>query len=279
MLDPGSLSIVADPGYPVYTGGPLLAAAESFPLPLLAANGFQPDLEAVPAAAADRARLLICGYPNNPTGAVASPDLFARLARFGEQHDLVLCHDHAYAEIAFDDAVAPSALADAGFRSRGIEMLSLSKTYSVPGWRIAFAVGNPEIIAVLQRLKTQIDSGMFPALQRTAAWMLRQNDLDGPPVAIYRARRDLACARLAEIGMPLTPPLGGMYLWVPIPTSETSADFATRLLEQAAVVVTPGSAYGSAGEGYVRMALTVPEDRLREALDRIEVVLADSRAE
>ena len=279
VLDPGSLSIVADPGYPVYTGGPLLAAAESFPLPLLAANGFQPDLEAVSAAAADRARLLICGYPNNPTGAVASPDLFARLARFGEQHDLVLCHDHAYAEIAFDDAVAPSALADAGFRSRGIEMLSLSKTYSVPGWRIAFAVGNPEIIAVLQRLKTQIDSGMFPALQRTAAWMLRQNDLDGPPVAIYRARRDLACARLAEIGMPLTPPLGGMYLWVPIPTSETSADFATRLLEQAAVVVTPGSAYGSAGEGYVRMALTVPEDRLREALDRIEVVLADSRAE
>ncbi len=276
VLDPGALSLVADPGYPVYTGGPLLAAAASFPLPLLAANGFQPDLEAVPPDAAERARLLICGYPNNPTGAVAAPDLFARLAAFGDRHDLVLCHDHAYAELAFDDAVAPSALSDPGFRSRGIEILSLSKAYSVPGWRIAFAVGNAEIISILQRLKTQIDSGMFPALQRTAAWMLRQTDLDGPPLAIYRARRDLACARLAEIGMAVTPPQGGMYLWVPIPTGESSADFAARLLEQAAVVVTPGSAYGSAGEGYVRMALTVPEDRLREALDRIGAALAAS---
>jgi LL-diaminopimelate aminotransferase len=276
VLDPGSLALVADPGYPVYTGGPLLAAAQSYPLPLLAENGFQPDLDGVPADAAARARLLICGYPNNPTGAVAQPDLFARLAAFGDQHDLVLCHDHAYAELTFDDAAAPSALSDPGFRSRGIEILSLSKAYSVPGWRIAFAVGNPEIISVLQRLKTQIDSGMFPALQRTAAWMLRQTDLDGPPLAVYRARRDLACARLAEIGMPVTPPQGGMYLWAPIPTGESSNDFATRLLEQAAVVVTPGSAYGEAGEGYVRMALTVPEDRLREALDRVGAVLAGS---
>ena len=276
VLDPGALSLVADPGYPVYTGGPLLAAADSYPLPLLAENDFQPDLAAVPADVAERARLLVCGYPNNPTGATAAPDLFARLGAFGGRHELVLCHDHAYAELTFDDAVAPSALSDASFRSRGIEILSLSKAYSVPGWRIAFAVGNPEIISVLQRLKTQIDSGMFPALQRTAAWMLRQTDLDGPPLAIYRARRDLACTRLAEIGMPVTPPLGGMYLWVPIPTEETSSDFAARLLEQAAVVVTPGSAYGSAGEGYVRLALTVSEDRLGEAIDRIGAALADS---
>lgn len=276
VLDPGSLSLVADPGYPVYTGGPLIAAAASHPLPLVAANDFQPDLEGVPADVAARARLLICGYPNNPTGAVAAPDLFARLAAFGERHDLVLCHDHAYAEIAFDDAAAPSALADPAFRSRGIEILSLSKAYSVPGWRIAFAVGNPEIISVLQRLKTQIDAGMFPALQRTAAWMLRQTDLDGPPLAIYRARRDLACTMLAEIGMPVTPPQGGMYLWVPIPTGESAANFAARLLEDAAVVVTPGSAYGNAGEGYVRMALTIPEERLREALERIGAVLARS---
>lgn len=279
VLDPGALSLVADPGYPVYTGGPLLAAARTFPLPLHAANGFQPDLDAVPAEAAARARLLICGYPNNPTGAIAAPDLFARLAAFGDRHDLVLCHDHAYAEIAFDDAAAPSALSDAGFRRRGIEILSLSKTYSIPGWRIAFAVGNPEVIAVLQRLKTQIDSGMFPALQRTAAWMLRQSDLDGPPVAIYRARRDLACTRLAAIGMPADPPKGGMYLWVPVPTDETSSEFASRILEQAAVVVTPGTAYGSAGEGFVRMALTVPEERLVEAIDRIAPVLAGSGAE
>jgi len=276
VLDPGALSLVADPGYPVYTGGPLLAAADSYPLPLLAANDFQPDLAAVPADVAECARLLVCGYPNNPTGAVAAPDLFARLGAFGERHDLVLCHDHAYAELTFDDAVAPSALSDASFRSHGIEILSLSKAYSVPGWRIAFAVGNPEIISVLQRLKTQIDSGMFPALQRTAAWMLRQTDLDGPPLAIYRARRDLACTLLGEIGLPVTPPLGGMYLWVPIPAGESSSDFAARLLDEAAVVVTPGSAYGRAGEGYVRMALTVPEDRLREALERIGAALARS---
>ena len=274
VLDPGALSLVADPGYPVYTGGPLLAAAGSCPLPLRADHGFQPDLDAVPAEAAARARLLVCGYPNNPTGAIAAPDLFARLAAFGDRHDLVLCHDHAYAELAFDDALAPSALADPGFRSRGIEILSLSKTYSVPGWRIAFAVGNPAIIAVLQRLKTQIDSGMFPALQRTAAWMLRQTDLDGPPLAVYRARRDLACRRLGEIGMPVDPPQGGMYLWVPIPTQESASGFADRILTEAAVVVTPGSAYGSGGEGYVRMALTLPEDRLDEAIGRIGVVLA-----
>lgn len=276
VLDPGALSLVADPGYPVYTGGPLLAAADSYPLPLLAANAFQPDLAAVPGDVGERARLLVCGYPNNPTGAIAAPDLFARLGAFGERHDLVLCHDHAYAELTFDDAVAPSALSDASFRSRGIEILSLSKAYSVPGWRIAFAVGNPEIISVLQRLKTQIDSGMFPALQRTAAWMLRQTDLDGPPLAIYRARRDLACTLLGEIGLPVTPPQGGMYLWVPIPAGETSSDFAARILDEAAVVVTPGSAYGKAGEGYVRMALTVPEDRLREAFERIGSALARS---
>ena len=274
VLDPGTLSLAADPGYPVYAGGPLIAGAAAHPLPLLPANGFQPDLDAIPAEAAERARLLVCGYPNNPTGAVAAPDLFGRLAAFGERHDLLLCHDHAYAEIAYDDVSAPSALADAGFRARGIEILSLSKTHSVPGWRIAFAVGDPQAIAVLRRLKTQIDSGMFPALQRTAAWMLRQDDLDGPPLAAYRARRDLACRLLGEIGMPVAPPAGGMYLWVPIPTGEPSEPFAERILREADVVVTPGTAYGASGEGFVRIALTVPEDRLAEAIQRIGAVLA-----
>ena len=273
-LDPGTLALVADPGYPVYVGGPLIADAGSAPLPLLPANGFQPDLDGVPAATAARARLLVCGYPNNPTGAIAAPDLFARLAAFGERHDLLLCHDHAYAEIAYDAARAPSALAEPAFRARGIEILSLSKTHSVPGWRIAFAVGNPEAITVLRRLKTQIDAGMFPALQRTAAWLLRQDDLDGPPLAVYRARRDLACRLLDGIGMPVDPPAGGMSLWVPIPTGEPAEAFAARVLRDAAVVVTPGTAYGAAGEGFVRIALTVPEDRLTEAIERIGRVLA-----
>ena len=276
MLDPGTLSLVADPGYPVYVGGPLIAGARAFPLPLLPENGFQPDLDAVPDDAAARARLLVCGYPNNPTGAIAEPDLFARLGAFGERHDLLLCHDHAYAEIAYDEALAPSALAEPAFRARGIEILSLSKTYSVPGWRIAFAVGQPDAIAALRRLKTQIDAGMFPALQRTAAWLLRQDDLDGPPLAVYRARRDLACRLLADVGMPVAPPRGGMYLWVPVPTGETAEAFAARVLRDGAVVVTPGTAYGASGEGFVRLALTVPEDRLAEAIARIGRVLAAS---
>ena len=213
------------------------------------------------------------GYPNNPTGAIARPGLFGELGAFAQQHELVLCHDNAYADIVFDGEPAPSALADPSFRAHGIEILSLSKTYSIPGWRIAFAVGNPDVIAMLQRLKTQIDSGMFPALQRTATWLLGQTDVAGPPLAIYRARRDLACQQLQAIGMPVTPPAGGMYLWVPVPTDESSLAFADRVLEQAGVVVTPGNAYGAAGEGFVRMALTVPEDRLGEAITRIGAIL------
>ena len=274
VLDPGSLSLVADPGYPVYAGGPLIAAAASHSLPLLPANGFQPDLDAVPGDVAARARLLVCGYPNNPTGAIAAPGLFDRLGEFGERHDLLLCHDHAYADIAFDDALAPSALGSAAFRRRGIEILSLSKSHSIPGWRVAFAVGAPAAIAALRAVKTQIDSGMFVALQRTAAWALDQTDLDGAPVAEYRARRDLACEALAEVGMPVDPPAGGMYLWAPIPTGEPAEAFAERLLAEAAVVVTPGTAYGPSGEGFVRLALTLPRERIAEGVERIGAVLA-----
>lgn len=273
LLDPGTLSLIADPGYPVYAGGPLVAGAASRPLPLHARNGFLPDLDAVPADVAARARLAVCGYPNNPTGAVADGAFFERLGAFAAEHDLLACHDHAYADIAFADAQAPSALASPGFREHGIEILSLSKSFSIPGWRIAFAVGHAPAIALLARLKTQIDAGMFIALQRTAAWMLTAEGLEGPPVGVYRARRDAACAALAAIGMPVDPPPGGMYLWVPIPTGEGSLAFAERLFEEAGVIVTPGTAYGAAGEGYVRMALTIPEERIAEAVQRIGAVL------
>lgn len=273
LLDPGTLSLIADPGYPVYAGGPLVAGAASHPLPLRPENGFLPDLEAVPGDVAARARLAVCGYPNNPTGAVADGAFFARLGAFAAEHDLLACHDHAYADIAFADAQAPSALATTAFREHGIEILSLSKSFSIPGWRVAFAVGHAPAIALLARLKTQIDAGMFIALQRTAAWMLTADGLDGPPVAVYRTRRDAACAALAAIGLPVDPPPGGMYLWVPIPTGETSLAFAERVFEQARVIVTPGTAYGAAGEGYVRMALTIPEDRIAEAVQRIGAIL------
>ncbi len=273
LLDPGDVALIADPGYPVYASGPLIAGAASYPLPLRPERGFQPNLSEIPVELAAKARLLVCGYPNNPTGALAVPTLYAELGAYAADHDLVLCHDNAYADIVFDGPPATSALAEASFRAHGIEILSLSKTHSIPGWRIAFAVGNADVIAAMLRLKTHIDSGMFLALQRTAAWLLRDEDSAGPPLETYRARRDEACRQLAAIGLPVTPPAGGMYLWVPIPTGETSLAFADRLLHDAAVVVTPGVAYGAAGEGFVRMALTVPEDRLSEAIDRIGRVL------
>lgn len=273
VLDPGTLSLIADPGYPVYAGGPLVAGAASHPLPLRPENGFLPDLDAVPADVAARARLAVCGYPNNPTGAVADGSFFERLGAFAAAHDLLACHDHAYADIAFDDATAPSALASPAFRANGIEILSLSKSFSIPGWRIAFAVGHAPAIGLLHRLKTQVDAGMFIALQRTAAWMLTADDLDGPPRELYRARRDAACAALAAVGLPVDPPPGGMYLWVPIPAGETSLGFAERVFDDARVIVTPGTAYGAAGEGFVRMALTIPEERIVEAVQRIGAIL------
>lgn len=273
VLDPGTVALIADPGYPVYAGGPLVAGAASHPLPLTPANGFLPDLDRVPAEIVERARLAVCGYPNNPTGAIADAAFFDRLGAFADAHDLLACHDHAYAEIAYDEVQAPSALASPAFRANGIEILSLSKSFSIPGWRIAFAVGHAPAIALLARLKTQIDAGMFIALQRTAAWMLTCDDLEGPPVGVYRARRDAACAALAAIGMPVDPPPGGMYLWAPIPTGETSLAFAERVFDEAGVIVTPGTAYGEAGEGFVRMALTIPEERIAEAVQRIGAIL------
>jgi LL-diaminopimelate aminotransferase len=267
LLDPGDTALVADPGYGVYRGGPILAGATPVSLPLREEDGFLPDLAAAGAAGAN---LVLCGYPNNPTGAVADDAFFARLAAFGHERGVPVCHDSAYAELWLEGAPAPSFLAAPGAREAGIEMISLSKALNVAGWRIAFAVGNAEIVAALTRLKTNVDAGMFIALQRTA---IRAFDLVEPFSAgmrdVYRTRRDLACAALREAGIPHGPPKGGIYLWVPTPAGESSVAFADRVLAEAAVVVSPGSAYGPAGEGYVRLSLTVPEERLAEAMARI----------
>lgn len=273
LLDAGDRVIAADPGYPVYRGGPMLAEARVVDLPLQVASGYQPDLDAIAPADAAAARLLITGYPNNPTGAVAAPGLFRRLGDFAASNDLTAIHDNAYAELVYEGSPAPSALADASFRDHGIEILSLSKTFAIPGWRIAIAVGAPEVIDLLYRLKTQIDAGMFPALQRTAAWLLGQPDLAGQHREIYRARRDAACTALDRIGLSVTPPPAGMYLWLPIPTGESSEAFADRLLAEADVLVTPGRAYGPHGDDHVRIALTTSEERLLEAIERIGPVV------
>jgi LL-diaminopimelate aminotransferase len=271
MLDPGDACLAADPGYPVYTSGPLLCGAQPVLMPLTAETRFQPDLEAIDAATRDRANLLFCNYPNNPTGAVVEDDFFERLARFGLEHQIPIVHDNAYSEITFDGYVAPSFLQAPGAKEAGIEMFSLSKAYNMTGWRVGAAVGNAEMIHALWKLKTNIDSGMFEAVQMAAVRALAE----GVGVAremceVYRRRRDLAVAALNAVGIPVQAPRGTMYIWVPVPAGHSSVSFAELVLEQAGVVVSPGSSYGPNGEGYVRLSLTLPDGRLREAVDRIE---------
>jgi LL-diaminopimelate aminotransferase len=271
MLDPGDACLAADPGYPVYTSGALLAGAEPVLMPLTAEHGFQPDLDGIPDGVRARANLLFCNYPNNPTGAVVDVEFFERLAAFGVEHDIPIVHDSAYSEITFDGYTAPSFLEAPGAREAGVEMFSLSKAYNMTGWRVGAAVGNRELLAALLKLKTNIDSGVFDAVQLTAAAaLLGPQDHVREMCEIYRRRRDLVVAALASVGIDVPPPKGTMYVWVPVPPGHTSVSFAELVLDQAAVVVSPGSSYGPNGEGYVRLSLTIADDDLREAVSRIE---------
>ena len=241
QLDAGDAALVADPGYPVYRGGPAIAGAEAIPLPLRAEHGFLPDLDAVADADARRANLLICGYPNNPTGAVAEPEFMQRLARFGIDRGVPIAHDNAYAELTYDGYVAPSFLAAPDGVEAGIEIYSLSKSLNMPGWRVAFAVGNGAMLQNLTRLKTNVDSGMFLALQRTAIAAL---DMIGPFTEqmreLYRRRRDLVCAALARHRGRGRAAARGIYVWAPTPPGVRSEAFADRLLAEAGVVVGAG---------------------------------------
>ncbi|HEY0389811.1 MAG TPA: LL-diaminopimelate aminotransferase [Gaiellales bacterium] len=271
MLDPGDVCLAADPGYPVYTSGPFLCGAEAVLMPLKAATGFQPDLEAITAEHRSRANLLFCNYPNNPTGAVIEDDFFERLARFGLEHEIPVVHDNAYSEITFDGYVAPSFLQAPGAKEAGIEMFSLSKAYNMTGWRVGAAVGNADMIHALWKLKTNIDSGMFDAVQMAGVRALGEGGSVAREMCeVYRRRRDLAVSALQAVGIEVEPPRGTMYIWVPAPASHTSVSFTELVLEQAGVVVSPGSSFGPNGEGYVRLSLTLPDARLREAVERIE---------
>jgi len=271
LLDPGDVALAADPGYPVYVNGPLLADGIARHLPLVPALGFQPDLEAIPAETLERAKMLFVSYPNNPTGAVIEDDFFARLVAFAREHDVVVVHDNAYADITFDGYVAPSFLATPGASEVGVEVFSLSKSYNMTGWRAGAVVGDREVVDAYWRLKTNVDSGMFGAVQRAAvAALTGSQECVREMCRVYRRRRDLLVMALRTVGMHVDPPKGTIYLWVPVPDGYTSASFTQQVLEQADVVVTPGAAYGPSGEGYVRLSLTVPDDRLGEAVRRIE---------
>jgi LL-diaminopimelate aminotransferase len=272
FLDPGDVALAADPGYPVYTGGPLLAGAESYLMPLLADRGFAPDLAAIPEGVLAKARLLFFNYPNNPTGAIVPDGLFEEVVELCRRHDILAVHDSAYSEITYDGYVAPSFLATPGAKEVGVEVFSLSKGYNMTGWRCAAIVGNAEAIAQYWRLKSNIDSGNFEAVQLAGAAAL-QPEIDADVKAmteIYKRRRDLVCAALAEAGVDVTPPKGTIYIWAPVPPGfDSAAAYCEHVLEQAAVVISPGGAYGRSGEGFFRISLTTPDDRLLEAVERI----------
>jgi LL-diaminopimelate aminotransferase len=272
FLDSDEVALAADPGYPVYTGGPLLAGAEAAVMPLLPERGFAPDLDAIPTETLSRARLMFLNYPNNPTGAIVPDGLFERAIELARQHDILVVHDNAYSEVTFDGYVAPSFLQTPGAKEVGVEVFSLSKGYNMTGWRCAAIVGNADAIAHYWRLKSNIDSGLFEAVQLAGATALGP-DLDVHVKgmnSLYQRRRDVVCDALEAAGVEVKPPKGTIYVWAPVPDGfESSAAYCEHVLEQAAVVISPGSAYGPSGEGFFRISLTTADDRLLEAVERL----------
>lgn len=273
MIDPGDVSLVPDPGYTVYKVCSLMAGADTVSMPLTERNGFLPDLSAIPSDAAKAAKLMFLNYPNNPTGAVASLGFYNEVVRFARHYDIAVVSDLAYSEVTYDGYVAPSMLQADGAKDVCIEMNSLSKAFNMTGWRIGFAVGNPDLIAALNKLKSNIDSRQFPAIDIAAAFAL-DNVRNDETVALYGKRRDILVDGLNSLGWQVRKPLASLYVWASVPEGRTSADFAKRLLRDAGVLVIPGSAYGEYGEGYVRMSLTVLGDRdgerVAEAVKRIK---------
>ena len=272
FLDPGDVALASDPGYPVYTGGPLLAGGAAVLLPLEPERAFAPNLEAIAPTNRERARLMFLNYPNNPTGATVPDGLFEAVVEFARRHEILAVHDNAYSETTYDGYIAPSFLQTPGAKEVGVEVFSLSKGYNMTGWRCAAIVGNAEAIEHYWHLNSNIDSGNFEAVQLAGAAALAP-ELDAEKAAmneVYRRRRDLVCDALAQAGVEVTPPRGTIYVWAPIPPGfDSSAAYCEHVLEQAAVVISPGGAYGASGEGYFRISLTTPDERLLEAVERI----------
>ncbi|HMK65675.1 MAG TPA: LL-diaminopimelate aminotransferase [Thermodesulfobacteriota bacterium] len=273
FLNPGDLALVSSPGYPVYHIGTLFAGGQSVFLPLLKENRFLPDLSAIPADTARKAKVLFINYPNNPTAAVADRKFFEQVVQFAKENRIIVCHDAAYSEVAYDGYRPMSFLEIPGAKEVGIEFHSLSKTYNMTGWRIGFAVGNEKLIAGLSQVKSNIDSGAAQAIQWAGI-----EALEGPQEglaelnSIYQKRRDLMTAGLKKIGLNLETPKATFYLWIEVPKGYTSTRTTIHLLENTGIVTTPGNGFGDPGEGYFRISLTVAEDRLQEAVARLEKI-------
>jgi len=271
FISPGDISLVPTPGYPVYNVATLFAGGgASYFMPLLRDNGFLPDLSAIPDDAAKRAKVMFINYPNNPTAAVAEVDFFNRVVEFAREKGILVCHDAAYTEIAYDGYRPSSFLEAEGAKDVGIEFHSLSKTYNMTGWRVGFAVGNSDAIEGLGAIKSNVDSGVFEAVQMAGIRaLLGDQSCVKDVIAVYTERRDLMVQGLRDAGFELDSPKASFYLWIKVPEGYTSARLATRLLEEG-VVVTPGNGFGGPGEGYFRIALTQKKERLAEAIQRIK---------
>jgi LL-diaminopimelate aminotransferase len=270
FIDPGDIALVPDPGYPVYSMSTLLAGGEPYFLPLTEKNDFLPELEIIPRNTVKKAKLLWLNYPNNPTGAVADIDFFQKAVHFAMENNLAICHDAPYTEVTFDGYQPPSLMQLPDARDVGIEFHSLSKTYDMTGWRIGMAVGNAKMIDALFRFKSNLDSGIPQAIQQAAIEALTGSQ-DGVKErsVIYQRRRDKLVKALNDIGLKARMPKASFYVWARIPDGYTSVNFTSELLDKANVAVTPGTGYGAAGEGYVRLSLTVPDERLDEGITRL----------
>ncbi len=271
FVDPGSTVLVPDPGYPTYTLGTLLAGGETYAMPLLPENDFLPDLDAIPDEVARSARILWLNYPNNPTGAVAPLSFFERVVAFGKRHDILICHDNPYCDVTFGGYTAPSILQVPGAMDVALEFNSLSKAYNMAGWRVGMAVGNATAAQTLARTKTNIDSGIFLAIQDASivaltgdqSWLKDRNE-------IYHERQDVILAGLGEVGMRASKPQASLYIWAETPEGYSSESFATRLLEEAGISIGAGTIFGLHGEGYLRISLGMSTERIREAMERLK---------
>lgn len=272
FLDPGDYALAADPGYPVYTGGPWLAGGEPVLMALKPELGFVPDLGAIEDEIAQKAKLMFLNYPNNPTGAIVPEGFFERVVEFARAYEILVVHDCSYSEISYEGYRAPSFLQTPGAKDVGVEVFSLSKGYNMTGWRCGAVVGNAQALQTYWRLKTNIDSGMFDAVQLAGVAALSP-DADAEVAAmseLYVRRRDLVCEALRGIGVDVSPPRSTIYVWAPVPQGYASSEaYCEHVLEQAAVVLSPGAIYGPAGEGWFRISLTTPDERLLEAVSRL----------
>jgi LL-diaminopimelate aminotransferase len=270
FINPGDLALVPTPAYPVYHVGTLFAGGQSTFMPLVRENHFLPDLSAIPPDTARRATVMYVNYPNNPTGATAERDFYEKTLAFAREYELIVCHDAAYSEMAFDGYRPMSFLEIPGAKEVGIEFHSLSKTYNMTGWRLGFAVGNPQLIQGLGQVKSNIDSGAFNAVQMAGIEALEgSQECVREMQQIYQERRDLLIAGLRGVGLEPAVPKASFYVWCPVPSNYTSSEFTSLLLKECGIVTTPGSGFGEPGEGYVRMALTVDRERIAEAVARI----------